>query len=619
MTISKADLAAKASEDLAQASQGMTLLVYPAFFGLLTRSADLWVTHPVQVQQGMAAVVISSLLRYVAARVVRTTAYSPSREAMLVVAVVFSGSVWSAILALMCSYSSTDQANLIFFCAQICSSAMAALTLVHHRGAVVSFVFQSMLGSVVSVYWLTQAHQFEFLAITILIHLHIFRLCIFRNQLYSKSLQDRLEVLTAQETLRTLLEREGAQRSLLESRHKELTESRRLAEQASQAKGEFLATMSHEIRTPMNAIFGFSEMLLETELNRQQRDWTETIRGSCNALLSVINDILDFSKIESGQLELHLRAIDIRVTLQEAITLVSKSAELKGVQLSHTLTELVPAYIESDAGRLRQILLNLLSNAVKFTRQGSVRVEVDRQGDLMTFSIRDTGSGIPPDKMHRLFKSFSQVDGSTTRGHGGTGLGLVISQRLAEKLGGQIWAESHGAFAGNPPQGLKASHTGPGSSFSFTIQAKEAVAPNSDAAAVTSDLSRLQGVSVLIVEDNPVNQKVLSQMLKRFGVEVTAASGGREALALLEKQLYPLIFMDIQMPEMDGYTATSALRKIPNGETAWVTAITANAFQEDREACLVHGMNDYLSKPVRQNELVAALNNYLNRGTSSTP
>jgi signal transduction histidine kinase/ActR/RegA family two-component response regulator len=618
MTVPKPELAAKALEDLAQASLGLTLLVYPGFFLILTRSVSLWDTHPDQVKLCTVLLVIVSLIRYGSARLVCSRPFSRRLELLLTGSIVGSGIVWSASLAFMCLYTNNLAGCLIFYCAQICSSALSTLTLVHHRAVVLSYIAQSMVGNLISIYLMGGEHQVEYFTLSVFSHLYAFRFCVFRNQIYSKSLQDRLELMTAQETLKALLEREASQRSLLESRHKELTESRRLAEQASQAKGEFLATMSHEIRTPMNAIFGFSEMLLETELNRQQRDWTETIRGSCNALLSVINDILDFSKIESGQLEIHLRPTDVRKTIHEAVTLVAKSAELKNVQLICNIPEHVPAYIESDAGRLRQILLNLLSNAVKFTRQGSVRVEVQRQDDLMTFSIRDTGSGIPPDKMHRLFKSFSQVDGSTTRGHGGTGLGLVISQRLSEKLGGRIWAESHGAFAGSPPPGLKASHSGAGSSFSFTIIAKAAAAPNSDVATANSDLTLLQGVNVLIVEDNPVNQKVLSQMLKRYGVEVTTASGGREAIEILQGKNYPLIFMDIQMPEMDGYTATAAIRKIPNGINAWVTAITANAFQEDREACLVHGMNDYLSKPVRQNELVAALNNYLKKGIPQT-
>lgn len=598
-------------KDLALHSSVVNLGIYAFVFGLLSYSHGLWAQNKGLFAGLTLLLVLLGAVRYVAGILVCKNGAKVWSGRVLVWGTVVQGATWTLALGLASYFNPYAPQNLIYFCCQCTASALACLVMMNHRPLIVTYILQSMFGNLVTGLWISQSPMHEASICALAAHLYALVFSLRRHELYTNALVGRLELQKTREAERALFEKEAAQRLLLESRHKELVESRRIAEQASMAKGEFLATMSHEIRTPMNAIFGLSEMLLETSLNRQQREWTETIRGSCDALLTVINDILDFSKIESGKLELNLKSVDPRKVMHEALSVVSKSAELKGLELKSEFDGSIPEAVESDAGRLRQILLNLLSNAIKFTKSGSVTLNATYSDSMLRCSVKDSGIGIAPEKMHRLFKSFSQVDGSTTRTHGGTGLGLVISQRLCAKLGGQVWAESHGALAGDPPSDYQACHQGPGSTFHFMIRAVAVRAEVSHDANVSFDFSELKGLPVLVVEDNPVNQKVLIQMLTRYEVCPQAVSGGIDALELLGKESFPLIFMDIQMPGMDGYATTVAARQLENGRSAWITAITANAFAEDKEACLRYGMNDYLSKPLRQNELAQALQRYL--------
>lgn len=611
-----AKVAQEAELELARSSGWAAALIYPLILLLGAASFDLFRADADIIGLSLPVICIFCGLRYFSARKILTAGWTPSSSKQLHLSIGGIAVGWSAYnVGIILRHGDTWPGHLSFIILA-CSSAVACLSMTANLKILRTYLLICGLSAAIGVLTIDPA-RFALMALMSLVMLaFLMQQATLNHARYISALLARQELQDARELARQRFESEQQQRSLLEARQVELLESRRVAEQASRAKGEFLATMSHEIRTPMNAIFGMSEMLMESTLTETQRDWAETIRTSCEALLTLINDILDFSKIESGKLEVSSKPVDIRKTVQEALSLVAKAAEKKQVKLSSVIADEVPAYVVSDGGRLRQILLNLLSNAVKFTREGNVGVVVKYSNRLLYFQLHDSGIGIPKDRMHRLFQSFSQVDSSTTRMYGGTGLGLVISQRLCEKLGGQIWVESGGALAGKPPANFEKVNSTQGSVFCFTISAEPTEAPagvTATGSAVPSDLSQLKGLPVLVVEDNAVNQKVLLQMLKRFEVEAVAVSGGQEALEIVKERKFQLILMDIQMPGMDGYATTVAIRKKHPASETWITAITANAFQEDREACLKLGMNDYLSKPVRQAELTAALQRFLRK------
>jgi two-component system, sensor histidine kinase and response regulator len=533
--------------------------------------------------------------------------------------------------------------------------------------------------------------------------------------------------------------------------NRELSRARDRALETSRLKSEFVANMSHELRTPMNGIMGMTGLLLDTKLQREQREYTETIRTCAESLLVVINDILDFSKIEAGKLDLEVVDFDLRTTVEETLDLVAERAQSKGLELLLEFRSDVPRCLRGDPGRIRQVLLNLVGNAIKFTEKGEVQVSVLREessadGERIKFEVRDTGIGISPEARARLFQPFEQADASMTRRYGGTGLGLSISKRLTELMRGTIGAESEPgkgscfwftvqlqrgvvreemtAIRARPLQGRRAliADDNPANckilreTLAFlgvqVVEASDgldalAKARECDAAGLVLDVAildvqmpRMDGMSlvralraerahartpivlltssitrldpaeqaelgihttlfkpvrrsrlletlleavsgptpvraalrsvppsseepaaalpaprgrVLLVEDNSVNQRVASRLLTRLGCQVDVAANGREAIVAYESVAYALILMDCQMPEMDGYEASRAIRAIESrtGRHVPIVALTASAMRGDREACLAAGMDEHLAKPVQMAELARVLQRHL--------
>ncbi|MCB0395915.1 MAG: PAS domain S-box protein [Flavobacteriales bacterium] len=398
---------------------------------------------------------------------------------------------------------------------------------------------------------------------------------------------EKNKVLEFQAVARDITERVKAEEAL--------TIAKEQAESATQAKSTFLANMSHEIRTPMNGVMGMARLLEDTSLTNEQMEYVQAINISAENLLTIINDVLDFSKIEAGKVVLEKATFSLRDFMKSVERSLKILSDQKALELAVDISSDIPDMLVGDRVRLNQILVNLVGNAVKFTEKGGVSVAVNlmkRKGNKLCiyFQVTDTGIGIPDNKIESIFSSFEQASGDTTRKYGGTGLGLSISKELVGLFGGQINVESR--------EGL-------GSSFTFSVWMEEASVQHSsreEKSASGEDYDVLKGRKVLVVEDNKINQMLAKKVLSKWGMEVTLADNGALGVEQVQGDGFELVLMDIQMPEMDGYQATAAIRKLADAGKSGlpVLAITAHAAPEEREKCLKAGMNDYISKPFNE-------------------
>jgi signal transduction histidine kinase/CheY-like chemotaxis protein len=385
--------------------------------------------------------------------------------------------------------------------------------------------------------------------------------------------------------------REGLEAAVAE-RTRDLAAATARAEQASRFKGEFLANMSHEMRTPLNGVIGVTQLALDASAQPEVVRHLKIVQLSAKGLLSLINDILDFSKIESGLMEVVGAPFAVRPLVTDLCLMLQQEASHKGLLLRSAVDESVPEWVSADDNRLRQVLVNLVTNAIKFTATGTVTISVGWRAERLSFTVADTGIGIPADKRDVIFDAFRQADNSTSRRYGGSGLGLTISKKLVELMDGRISLESE---------------PGRGSTFSFAIAAPVVESPSEEPPDAREKAA--ESMKILVAEDHKVNQYLIVNILRKLGHFPTIAENGVEALAALDRDTFDMVLMDIQMPEMDGLEAVRRIRLAegPSGQHLPVVALTARAMAGDRELILTAGMDEYLEKPVQVEALAAVL------------